>query len=234
MTCEKQTEGANTSCKGNGGTGVQNPQPKPAWHRLSVRGLIDPFWMRRINGREIETQWVEPGVIEVEGVKLAFDTAEIDLPVGTPVLVRATNNFHFTPLAEHKQMQKAAQEQRRQQEKAYKARMNQCREESEAFNSRIHLPVAWVTAIKPVISGLTEKSVGDGAFSRTVVHIKLKENLSDGRLKREAGDFLCSTDRGRFADLANEEYWLDSDGRRHMPKVTCKQCLKIAERYMDK
>jgi len=80
--------------------------------------------------------------------------------------------------------------------------------------------VKWTTAIKEVLSGLSAKSNGTGRNKATVEHILLLENMKVGRLKRGAGDFLCSNSRAiwgaGYTDMTS--------------MVTCKACLAIAER----
>ncbi len=79
-----------------------------------------------------------------------------------------------------------------------------------------------------MLSGLTERSNGDGYNKATVHHILLTEDLEAGRLKRRAGDFLCTSKSG-----SNGKDWSNQREAYSGAKVTCKHYLEIAGRFMD-
>src|SRR5260370_26654878 len=56
------------------------------------------------------------------------------------------------------------------------------------FNEKIKLPVPWTTGIKMVLSGLSERSNGDGESKRTVLHILLTSDLSRGRSEEHTSE----------------------------------------------
>lgn len=98
------------------------------------------------------------------------------------------------------------------------------------FWQNYNIPFKFVVDIKPVGSGLTENSWGDGSNRATVYHIILKEELKNGRIKRDINDFLCSQPKGKhFYSEPNRR--LDDDTQNI---VTCKQCLKAIEKYKIK
>lgn len=95
------------------------------------------------------------------------------------------------------------------------------------FWQKYKIPFKFVVDIKPVGSGLTENSWGDGSNRATVYHVILKEELKNGRIKRDINDFLCSQPKGRhFYSEPNRR--LDDDTQN---VITCKQCLKMIEKY---
>lgn len=175
----------------------------------------------------------EDGMIDAGGEVLCFSKEGPSLPPGTTVRVSIGRYFVCVRQEDYDA------DQRRIAEALERARQEQLqrsitvREEAEAFNARIRLPVKWDVAYKPVLSGLMAASNGDGQNRATVQHIFLLEDFEDGRLKRRACDFLCSTDRGKE--------WVDDpierrrslDGVTYTPKVTCKTCLDRAAKWMD-
>ena len=78
------------------------------------------------------------------------------------------------------------------------------------------LPFRWESV---AMDNPTQNHTGttNGAY-----HIVLKENYSAGRLHRKTGQALCG---GETVNLWNE----DSAG-----SVTCKRCLQMAERHVDR
>lgn len=95
------------------------------------------------------------------------------------------------------------------------------------FNKSLNIPVRWKPQHKPVLSGLSERSSGDGMNRRSVHHVYLEESLSYGRLTRSKGSFLCAPSTGRhFNDCISGEGDLDL-------KVSCAACIKIAKRFQN-
>ena len=99
--------------------------------------------------------------------------------------------------------------------------------EKYEFWQQYNIPYKFVVDIKPVLSGLLEKSNGSGSSKATVRHIILKQNIEDGRLKRNSNEFLCSQPKGRhfysepIASLKDE----------FQEVVTCPQCLEKIWKY---
>lgn len=97
------------------------------------------------------------------------------------------------------------------------------------FWQQYNIPFKFEVGIKPVLSGLSKNSWGDGSSRATVYHIILKENLQSNKLKRRVNDFLCSQPKGNFYSepfiTLNDEILME---------VTCKQCLKQLEKYKIK
>ena len=126
------------------------------------------------------------------------------------------------------------EEARRQEDARLKGLANRRRDEAALFNARIHIPVGWDVAEKLVVSGLSERSWGDGRSRSTVEHVLLLEDFQAGRLKRSRGSFLCNATAGKFntyLDFGDAGVrFTDGDGQAYRPAVTCKACLKVLER----
>jgi len=93
--------------------------------------------------------------------------------------------------------------------------------EARTFNDVLNIPVEWSTASKIVLSGLSSNGNGDGVNKRSVNHIHLHDKLINGRLKRDAGDLLCTANHGSF----------DLTATNAASKVTCTKCLELAKRW---
>lgn len=98
--------------------------------------------------------------------------------------------------------------------------------EKYEFWEQYDIPFKFVADVKPVLSGLTERSMGNGCNRATVYHIRLREDISQGRLKRKDDEYLCSQQTGNA-------YYNNSsvDINELQDVVTCKQCLKMIEKY---
>ena len=189
-------------------------------HFLHGEEPYDPRWFRKVQHGKHAGVVEVGGTVLVYGERLRFNTHDKGLPPGTPVKLWLERSFVCATSADldlEAAQAKAATE-RHAREVARRAEA--LREAAAAFNSRIQIPVAWDVAYKTVLSGLLEHSMGNGANKATVDHIRLLEPLSDGRLKREAGDLLCGT---------KASLWI-ADGNN--AKVTCKACLKLAQRWI--
>lgn len=92
------------------------------------------------------------------------------------------------------------------------------------FWAQYDIPYSFCVGIKPVKSGYSPTSSGNGSNVSTVYHIILNENISTGRLKREKNHFLCSQPTWK-------EYSKVYVHKTNMPEVTCSSCLKMIERF---
>lgn len=167
------------------------------------------------------------------------------VPAGTRVMVYQTGNGFFRAMTEGDwgltqtakgAAAKAERERVEQEKRERNAAAVAEAYAAQAFNSRIKLPVAWDVSIKDTKHGLREDSFGDGRGSVTVEHILLKEPLEAGRLKRDVGDFLCSAnskDNGLFQLKKPSRLGTLIGGVQVAPAVSCKACLKLAERWTD-
>lgn len=180
---------------------------------------------------EVEGVITESGV-KCEGFNLKFKEKESTLEPGTKVFVWLRNDFECASQSEvlkDREDRRNAQllaDTRRDEE--FKQKQHEAKLRAIAINSQFLLPVPWRSAIKDVLSGLSDNSFGDGRSKSTVNHIYLLDYMKIGRIKRDAGDFLCTTANG-----SNGKKWsiLGTDLQTKfddMPEVTCSSCLKLA------
>ena len=100
-------------------------------------------------------------------------------------------------------------------------------QEAAEFNASLNIPFKWCSDIKVVMSGLQENSNGSGSNRRTVEHVRVLEDYTDGRFSRKKGDFLCGTDHSKHQGYTDHAWHSESKSR-----VTCKQCIKVAKRFV--
>jgi hypothetical protein len=204
------------------------------WYKASFDGFLPPeFYNDRLLPKE--------GVIESEGkillssgYRLSFNPEGVPYPIGTKVVVLLQNWFWFLSEDDYLTMQQQSAEERSRHEEEVRQRSIAKRLEAEKFNAAFSFPFKWEVGIKPVLTKLTDSSWGDGAYARTVYHVLVMSPLHEGRLKRRAGDFLCTPfggSNGFLSDHVTPLYNWDANRVKYKPKITCKACLKIAERW---
>ena len=203
-------------------------------YRLHLEtAFIDPRWLSRIHGRYNVTV-ADDGTVEIEGKKLRFEKPEETPGNGTAMIVWL-NRWFYCCTAEEEAAENARREAEETERKHRKReRMNAARDEAQAYNTAIHLPVKWDVGIKDVLSGLSARSDGTGRNRATVEHILLLESLTAGKLKRAAGDFLCTSKTGTNGKNWSDnkiERWIDGDGHECQPMPSCKQCRKLLEQF---
>lgn len=204
--------------------------------RLKVIGFINPIWFNGLSYEEIGIV-TENNTVNVKGTELSFTEKDEMISAGDEVWVYKRDFFYYMTKEEKGKLEQQKEKERIKKREKENKHLDQMREEAEAFNLSLGIPIDWVSEIKPVLSGLTENSNGDGAYKKSVYHVLLKENIEEGRFKRKAGDFLCTTatqHNGHFSDLRDKEegcYGLDSKDKRYKRKVTCKSCIKTAARW---
>lgn len=201
---------------------------------LATPDFLEPAWFQRVRHGQHSSVVGDDGSVTVEGVSLSFRGEPP--PPDTPVRVWLSATGFFI-CATEAELNREAQE-RRDREAAESAqrrqRLDDRKAEAQCFNSQIALPVSWDVGIKDVLSGLSERSWGDGRSKATVEHIYLLEDLQAARLKRRKGDFLCTAASGtngkRWSAVVDRAH--DGGGNAYPPKVTCQACLRIAQRWI--
>ena len=104
-------------------------------------------------------------------------------------------------------------------------------ERAKAFHDSLHFPVKYHVGIKEVLSGLSANSAGNGYKQNTVIHLILEQDFQIGRMKRKAGDFLCTQPKSRYgADWSGTKNSPHS-GLPPEPEVTCRKCLNLLSKY---
>jgi len=154
-------------------------------------------------------------------------------PVGTEIVLDISRAGMFAlPVAEVEAQRRFEEEERerlrREEEARYRAQADRDRAEAEAFNVALALPFRWSSAYKIHMSGLRAGGHGTGDFAKTVTHIRCDEAVAIGRLKREARSLLCGALDG--AQWLADDKALDGSREPYDRKVTCKACLKVAQR----
>lgn len=206
-----------------------------ALHRLDEPTFLNPRVFNVIKAGQAMPNVLNEKTVEVDGECFTLQhPEEVTLVPGQKVYITLNRWFYLETGEEReaREQQARAEYQRQQDEQREEERRRNA--EAAAFNAQFQLPVAWTPGIKDVLSGLSEKSAGDGWNARTVVHMFLKGDLHEGRLRRQAGDFLCTGaggSNGKQWSAQPEQTWKDSEGSMVQAKVTCQSCLRLAERW---
>lgn len=211
--------------------------PKMDRYKVSYPAFLDPRWFKKNYGKIHRAQVQECDkfgmFVEIDGERVYFSDP-CDLVVGSWLNVGA--DYAFLPEQEYANRM-WREKGRKIQDLIDKARKFRTRFQAEETNRPyLNLPFKWHPAIKDVLSGLSENSAGNGRNRATVQHIRLEEDYADGRLQRSQGDFLCTTASGTNGkNWSNQkpEYWYDGNRLRYPAPVTCKSCLKAANRLLN-
>lgn len=197
--------------------------------QVTVPGFIDPTLLRRVGTGTLGTVTDDRNIELDDGDVLKYVGKPPHTP-GTRVEVTKTHgHLYAEPLAE-KEDRKAEQAAKKEAREARRdERKNEARRVAEAFWSEYDIPVAHDVRIKIVRSGLLRGSNGTGRNRSTVEHLYLTEAFSEGRLTREANSYLC--DPKASIEDADGIVNHDGDGEAYVPKVTCKRCLEMMERW---
>lgn len=122
-----------------------------------------------------------------------------------------------------------------EKEQREKNRLIDKRKASDEFWLTYKFPFKYSLEIKEVLSGLSQNSLCNGANNATVLHLYLHEDFKDKKLIRKKDSFLCSQTKkygnwsGNLGDYGNEfDIWDIKN------VVTCKQCLKLINRFKTK
>jgi hypothetical protein len=204
-------------------------------HQLNSPAMLDPRWFNEIQNGITEGRAIDFCTVRVNGQILSLASPfEIRLVPDQKVFVSLRDSFYFETEQERTaRLEKQARQIAEQQEIIRQA-LNNRRIAANHFNAQLHIPVEWLPGTKDVLSGLSENSMGNGYNVATVEHIWLQEDLHEGRLHRNKYDFLCTSasgSNGKQWSGQTESYAFDADNRRYQPQITCKACLKIAQRW---
>jgi hypothetical protein len=198
--------------------------------RLFESRVTSPRWFRDRCGQEPTVVNEDARSVTLDGEVLVFEKSAQSLPPGTPVVVSVGRWFICRTQAEVDEEQHEVTERQERERQEERDRRNHARKIAEEINSGIKLPVPWTPGTKDVLSGLSLSSCGNGRNRRTVQHVLLQADLNLARLKRRAGDFLCSSSSNqngkRYTD--SQEFFLDGEGQKYPAPVTCKSCLRVA------
>ncbi len=165
------------------------------------------------SGRKTDYELVEP---RSQGTEITLDVSRYSIGV----TLTSDENRYKAELQREREARIERQHQKDEQRRVQKER------EAFDFNQSLNLPFQWTPDIKVVLSGLSANSAGDGMNRRTVLHVRVLEQFKDGRFVRELGDFLCGKDNS-----VHQEFSASNESDKNTRKVTCKQCIKAAERF---
>ena len=190
---------------------------------------IDPAWFRKMSERSHAATVGDDGTILLDGECLRF--VDGSLAAGTDVVVSLNRNITCQTLDDMHDEQRIATELAATYKEERKANAQAAGVAAATFNTSLNIPVRWDSGYKDVLSGLSATSNGCGTSKATVVHIRLLQALSSGRLSRNAGDFLCTSAGGSNGKQWSSTNALSHDGVQEYPSmVTCKKCIEIAQR----
>lgn len=180
-----------------------------------------PFFWKNIQGKVFV---LEPFEREILGKKITIENDP-----KTKVIIRGSWDLKandYNSYLENEQIIKIRSEIKTA---AWYAKNIKYRSNSYKFNTSLNIPVKWSPEIKQNLSGLSADSSGDAFKKNTVFHIYLHENLDSGRLKRNSKDYLCTQVSAKWGGN-----WSGTVGAQtENYKVTCKSCLKIANRFKN-
>lgn len=194
-------------------------------HLLVAPQFLDPRWMNQFRGGQQPGVVNDEGVVVVNGQELPFKDGANVLAPGTQVQVWVDFHFVCASSADIEAREQDRKAQAAEQARQHQAALDRRHAEDLAFNRSLQLPVKWHPDIKDVLSGLSEKSDGSGRNRATVLHIRLREDLQDGRLRRSAGDMLCTS-----GSKNNGRQWY-GHAYEESGRVTCARCLALAKKW---
>lgn len=192
--------------------------PSPAWFRhcwpqdAQTGHVDDTGHVKFCAGHHVAPDEFRPGM----EVRVWFDLATQD------VLIAKECDWRDAV----RRQEEAALKARAERDAADAARTAAAKAESDAWVTLFAPPFAWRLGHRQVLSGLRERSYGDGRNRASVEHIMFSEDFSSGRLSRKAGDLLCTSAPASFGNVFNSPG--DDCG-----KPTCKSCLEMAARFME-
>lgn len=101
------------------------------------------------------------------------------------------------------------------------------------FWRKYQIPFKFGVEIKESLSGLSATGMGNGQKQNTVYHLYCQEQVQEDRIVRNAGSFLCTQPHAKYGGN-----WSGTLGNGitlpYTPPITCKQCLKMMERWKKK
>ena len=204
--------------------------------RLRAGAFLDPRWLARYGRGFFNCSVDTAGSIELGSEKLVPEESRPFQP-GERVVVFCDRWFYGVRFTDAVCRQEALERERTERLKDEERSRDRTMAEATDFNGRICIPVNWDVAIRDVLPGLRENSMGDGRNAATVEHILLLEPLACGRLKRGKGDLLCASNRklnGKNWSGQRAERRVGSNGEQYKPRVTCKSCLRLVQRWINK
>jgi hypothetical protein len=206
---------------------------------LSYPSIPSPIWFSSAYDHSNLTAVVDENGLIVKYRDVLVVEAGVTPPPGTEVyLTKVPGGLIVAEEKETraKRLQDAvdAYQAQLQKEKLEAQSRQIARQENAAqANAKLRIPVRWSSGQKRVLSGLTRNSYGTGENARTVNHALLLEPIAEGNFRRAAGDFLCTAASGSNGrDWTRHRHSVDHGvSGTYVSQITCKQCLKTANRW---
>lgn len=205
-------------------------QPPKTLDIKSLSPFMDPLFMN-----------TAPAVFSVgeDGVSICYPSGNkktkyqliTPLPAGTRVRLEVfRSGVAATLQSEVDELQKNLKNEREAKAKVLKNALERASQEAvraaAEFNATLNIPFIWCTDIKVVMSGMQAGSNGNGVNRRSVQHVRVLEDYSEGRFKRKKGDFLCGPDHSVHQGYTDHAWTAEAKSQ-----VTCKQCINVAKRF---
>jgi hypothetical protein len=182
--------------------------------RLRVGPFLDPRWFARYSRGFFDCTVDTTGAIALGSEKLVPEESRGFQP-RERVFVFCDRWFYGVRFIDAVCHQEVLERERTQRLKDEESSRDRSMADAKDFNSLICIPVNWDVAIRDV----------------------LLEPLACGRLKRGKGDLLCASNRklnGKNWSGQRTEWRFGSNGEQYKPKVTCKSCLRLVQRWISK
>lgn len=196
------------------------------WYKLKTPSFIDPRLLRSLPSLGIYSD----GLVYLknnESIIFRLEESDHDLLNGEEVKINVVGGFlHCKSTYQIKKEEEFLLEKAKVEKENQIHKKELTKRQNIEFNHSLNIPFKWSVAQKDVLSGLSDKSSGDGTNARTVNHILVKEKFIKGKLSRDIGEFLCSRKSGK-----NWSAQIEVD---YHYRVSCKKCLEIIERLIKR
>ena len=185
---------------------------------------------RFVNPAAVRGHLPETIPVSADGTVVLFGDAyrpAIPLTPGTAVGVRRDPRGFLLvrpvdELRREAEVLQAAADAAREQQRLEQARLDR---ENQDFNERLNVPARWLPDANPY---LVTDWYGKPRRTAPAYHVRLVDDLDEGRLRRRAGEYLCAAaNRTTWADLFAIT---DRNGDRSI-RVSCRACLAITRRW---
>lgn len=193
-----------------------------SWSRLAApRGFINPASLRAPIPDGLTV--ADDGTVVLFGEHYR---PEADIAPGTPVVVARDSRGNLTVAPKSDVERSVAEQEAVRAARAVAAEAE--REANRAVNRALNVPVTWTPDSNPFMSSHWGGAHSPASKRGAVVHIRLAEDLHEGRLHRSKGDYLCGR-RSKWGDLhpVDEPAQVGASAQR----VTCRSCLRVSDRW---
>lgn len=204
---------------------------------LNTTRDLNPLWFRTHFGKIVVSIIREDGMVEVDGELFYPEKGHFNC--GDELILFFNGFFKCCLKSEYDSYLEDRERKLKQVAEKLVERSYEKRIEADLFNKQYEsLPFKWAVAHMDNLSGLSESSWGDGRKRNTVEHILMLEDFDarpfGGRRKRKKGDYLCLASGKNWAgENQTPQEHFDASGILYKPQITCKQCLKIAEKWKN-